>query len=295
MRTTWTLALPATALAVLMSGCTQEKADALTAAVNTYEQQANQALTAYEDLFHDYRTLPKPPQTELFEQAYAAVRQNGIGAVKFEDALSNMGQLSNDKADQAVTASFDKLRYAYAQFGRAYAALPQGNVLGSGYVACGRGVLARLTKQLVNFASDVDSTPLYPATLRFEFAEFKQAANKGDAQKDNARKLYERFYTNLTAYEDKHRAALDATLAAVDQGRRLDQLLAHYNDVTLTSILGVAQQGVSYAGTLKGVDATRAANRLKQIKADMDQDPYWSRLESIPLNQVSDCKLGTAN
>lgn len=277
--------------ALPMSGCTPDKAEALLTAIKAFESQSNQALTAYEDLFKEYRAVKRESQDELFNQAYEAVNQQGAKNVTFAQAVSNVGQLEDERASSRIEDEFQQLKSAYALLSSAYESLPQGSLVGAQYVSCGQMAVAKLTKQLVNFSTDIDQSPLYPNALRQEFAEFKVLATQGDAQKEKTKQKFDSFYAGVAAYEEKHKDALGKTLAAVEQGRKLNQLLAQYDAATISNVLGVIQYGFSFAGTLQGIDLSKTAAKLKVIKDEMEKDDYWKRVESIPLSSVAECKI----
>jgi len=278
-------------LSLLLSGCTPEKAEALLTAIKAFESQSIQALDAYESLFKEYRAIKMESQDELFTQAYEAVKQQGVKNTKFEIAVSNVGKLESERASTKIENEFQQIKSAYALLSSAYESLPQGSMLGAQYVSCGQTAVAKLTKQLVNFSVDIDNSPLYPSALRQEFSEFKALAIQGDAQKDKTKQKFDNFYSGVAAYEEKHRTAMKLSLAAVEQGRKLNALLANYDEVTISNILGVVQYGLSFAGTLKGIDVSKASASLKTVKEEMDKDDYWIRVESIPLSSIAECKI----
>jgi hypothetical protein len=275
----------------LMTGCTPEKAEALLTAIKAFESHSNQALAAYEGLFKEYRTLKRESQDDLFIQAYDATNKQGVKYVTFGEAVANVGQLESAKASSQIENEFLQLKSAYSMLSSAYESLPQGSLIGAQHVSCGRKAVAKLTKQLVNFSSDINKSPLYPAVLRQDFAEFKALAVQGAAQKDGARKKFDAFYSGVTEYEKRHLEAVTKTLAAVEQGQRLNQLLAQYDAVTISNILAVIQYGFSFAGTLNGVDISKSSARLKDVKDNMEKTEYWKWVESIPLASVAQCKI----
>ncbi|TJZ67450.1 hypothetical protein [Chitiniphilus eburneus] len=275
------------ALALPLAACTPEKAEALVAAVKAFEAKSNEALDAYEALFQDYGEIRNESQDVLFQQAYAAVAQRGAGSPSFSDAVQMVGTLKSTRQNTTIENEFREIRTAYMLLGSAYDSLPQGSALGARHVSCGRSAVAKLTLQLVNFASDVDQDPLYPTALRETFAEFKKVAAKGD--QSLAQRQFDRFYTGVAGYEARHAEALRLTLAAVEQGRKLDGLLARYDDVTLSGLLGAIQYGFTFAGTLKGVDPATASSRLQATKAELDASPYWQRVEAVPLASIAEC------
>lgn len=278
-------------LSLLLSGCTPEKAEALLTAIKAFESQSIQALDAYENLFKEYRAIKMESQDELFTQAYEAVKKQGVNNVTFDQAVSNVGKLESERASTKIENEFQQIKSAYALLSSAYESLPQGSIIGAQYVSCGQTAVAKLTNQLVNFSVDIDSSPLYPNALRQEFSEFKALVIQGDAQKEKTKQKFDNFYSGVAAYEEKHRVAMRLTLAAVEQGRKLNALLADYDNATIANVLGVIQYGFSFAGTLKGIDISTASARLKAVKEEMDKEDYWKRVESIPLSSVAECKI----
>ena len=276
---------------LLLAGCTPEKAEALITVIKAFESQSIQALDAYESLFKEYRAIKVESRDELFTQAYEAVKQDGIDIFTFDKAISNIGKLESERASTKIENEFQQIKSAYALLSNAYESLSQGSMIGAQYVSCGQTAVAKLTKQLVNFSVEIDNSPLYPNALRQEFSEFKAFAKQGDVQKEMTKLKFDNLYSGVAAYEEKHRAAIKLTLAAVAQGRKLNTLLADYNKATISNLLGVIQYGFSFAGTLKGIDVSNASASLKSVKDEMDKEDYWKRVDDIPLSSVAECKI----
>jgi hypothetical protein len=275
-----------------LAGCTPEKAEALLTAIKAFELHASQALSAYENLFKEYAAVRKESRDELFDQAYGAATTLPAAEMTFDRFIKNVGQLGADRIETRIEKEFQELKASYALLSGAYQSLPRGSLLGARYVSCGRMAVAKLTQQLVNFSVDVDANPLYPIALRQEFAEFKALAKQGAAQKEKAKQKFDSLCAGIAAYEEKHKAAIALTLAAVEQGKKLNELMARYDSMSVTEILGVVEYGLSFAGTLKGIDISQVSASLKTAKAEIEADAYFQRVASIPLVSVAQCKDG---
>jgi hypothetical protein len=212
-------------------------------------------------------------------------------ASTFELAVKNVGQLDNVRADNKIKKEFYELKSAYEKLSNAYASLPRGSLMSAKKVACGQRIVAKLTKQLVNFSSDIVESPLYPNAARQEFSEFKELVAKGALQKDTARKKFDAFYSGVIEYERRHLDAIDKTIIAVEQGRRLNQLLENYSSINVSGVLSIIQSGFSFASTLNGVDVSKSATVLKKIKNDMEMSEYWKLIDSIPLTSIAQCNI----
>lgn len=275
-----------------LTGCTPEKAEALLTAIKAFESKSNQALDAYEQLFKEYTALKKESQDELFAQAYSAA---GTTSASFDDAVSIVSQFESKKANTRIENEFLQLRAAYSMLSSTYESLPQGSLIGAQHVSCGQTAVAKLTKQLVNFSSNIDQSPLYPIAVRQDFVDFKTLAGEGDAKKETAKQKFDAFYSGVAEYERKHNDAIAKTLAAVEQGKTLNQLLAKYDAVTVSNILGVIQYGFTFTSTLNGINISKSSARLKEVKDDMEKNDYWRRVESIPLASIAHCKIQPAD
>lgn len=274
----------------LLVGCTPEKAEALLTAIKAFETQSNQALTSYEELFKEYRKLNIETQDELFISAYEGVNQQGVTNSSFQQAVDNIGKLKTTNSENKIEREFLELKSLYVTLSNTYTSLPQGSLIGAQYVSCGQNAVAKLTKQLVNFSSEINNSPLYPIALHQDFSEFKNLAVKGSSNKDAARKKYDAFYSGIHNYETKHADAIAKTLIAVELGQQLNKLLAKYDEITISSILEVIQYSISFSGTMNGVDISQSAARLKVISGEMDKSEYWKRIETIPISSVTQCQ-----
>jgi hypothetical protein len=271
-----------------LSGCTEDKAQALVTAIQSFESQSVLALNAYETLFKEYGTLEAPPPEEQFAQSYEVVGKYGKDALKFDEFVAQVGSLARQRRLNAIEQEFEQLKASYSLLRSAYESLPAGSLLGSRYAACGQAVTAKLTDQLANFSLDVSRSPLYPMSLRSQLAQFKSFAARKD--KENARKAFDALVAGINRYEAQHEDAIRLSLAAAEQGRKVSSLLARYDAVSVSDVLNVLQSGLAFAGSLKGMDVGDAVTRLGNIKQEMEKSPEWQRAKDIPLVTLAECQ-----
>lgn len=277
----------------LMSGCTPEKAQALLTAIKSFESKSIQAINKYEHLFKAYRTLKKGTKDELFDQSSKAVQTHGIGAVSFDQIAANLSNIKQKEQYIGIEKEFYEIKAVYAAIRSAYASLPQGSMLGTDYVACGQNIVATATNQLTNFAININRSPLYPMALRKEVANYKFLAANNKIS--DSRLVFNEIAVAFAQYDKQHEEAIKLTLAAVEEGRKVYTLLADYNTVTVSQIMGVIHFGFSFFNSLDGIDLAEAMTQLEAVQKELDASAEWHRIKEIPLSNVIECALETKN
>ncbi len=272
-----------------LTGCTPEKAEALLTAIKSFESRSLQALDAYEQLFKDYHKLTKESNDEIFQQTAAAIREHGAEVVTVDGMISTLSPREAKAGDRAVEREFYDIKTVYISLRNTYESLPQGSLLGAEYVSCGQDVVAKATNQLVNFATNIEENPLYPFSLRQQVGEYKNLVKNN--KNDEARLVFNQIAEAIVRYDEQHEKALKLTLAAVEDGRRVHQLLGSYSDVSVAEILGVIQFGLDFLATLDDVDVKNISAKLASIKTEMSLTPYWQRIESIPITKFENCDV----
>ncbi|GAB7127690.1 hypothetical protein JCM19000A_21970 [Silvimonas sp. JCM 19000] len=281
--------IPALLCAALAgTACTQDKANAVLATAQSFAATAQQALDAYAQLFAQYNAPAPTTADAQFKLLYSAVASRGMQAAQFADAVGTLGQLQPAAAQQHIQQRFDQLGASYRLLAQTYQNLPQAAWAGASAVACGRQAVAHLTGQLADFASDLNAHPLYPLQLHLQFSQFKAAAVAG--QQAQARTQFDQLAQGIAQYEQQHLAALKLTVAAVEQGRQLDQLLARYDTLTLGDAIAGLQRGMALTAGLHSASAASTSARFEQVQADIAADPAWQRAAATPLIAGSACK-----
>ena len=149
-----------------ISGCTPEKAQALLTSIKSFESRSIQALNTYEQLFKEYRTLKQDTKNEVFEKTGAAIRKHGKDAVTLDGLAEDLSNIKRKEQYSSIEKEFYEIKAVYAAIHSAYSSLPQGSMLAASYVSCGQEIVAKATNQLINFAVNINESPLYPMALR---------------------------------------------------------------------------------------------------------------------------------
>ena len=279
-------------LTATLAGCTSEKAEALLTSVKAFAASSSEAIDSYESLFQDYRNIGFGSPDQKFNGAYAAIAKYGVTDVTsdYNNAVRSISSLKPFESGNAeVRSNFDELRASYSLLADSYASLPQGSLLGATYVPCGQLVVSKLTQQLVNFANDIDIKPLYPLEARQNYEAFVALASQG--KKELAKQKFDNFYSKIHDYENKQTEAKRKTIIAVEQGRRLYNLLGSYSSVTLSNLLGVVDSGFMLANSLRGVNLSAASSQLASVQREMDGSDAWKRVKELPLGSISSCSI----
>ncbi|MCP3667218.1 MAG: hypothetical protein GY696_32780 [Gammaproteobacteria bacterium] len=273
---------------LVLSGCTPEKAEALVTAVKSFESKSLQAIVAYEKLFKNYRKLERETNDQIFDQSSSAITTHGKQAVTVDSMISALSHRNDIQGDRSIEREFHDIKIVYASLRNTYESLPKGSILGAEYVGCGQDIVAKATSQLINFSVDINTNPLYPISLRQNVAKYKILV--ASEQPKDARLVFNEISTAISNYDEKHEEALKLTLAAVEDGIKVHQLLGKYSDVSISDILGVVQYGLDFLGTLNGIDVADATAKLTSIQKELGSKDYWKRIESIPVADIGNCK-----
>jgi len=272
-----------------LSGCTPEKAEALLTAIKSFESKSQQAIGAYEKLFKEYRKLERETNDQIFEQHVVVIEEGQGSSVNVDRIVSELSLREANKGDKTIEKEFYDIKAVYASLRSAYESLPKGSILGTEYVNCGKDVVAKATSQLVNFSMDVEEDPLYPISLRPKVAKYKYLVK--NKKKKEARILFNEIVVIINQYDAQHENALKLTLAAVEDGKKVHQLLGKYGEVSVSDILGVVQFGFDFLGTLKGIDVAGATAKLQSIQTELGGKNYWKRIEAMPIEDIGNCKM----
>jgi len=272
---------------LFFAGCTPEKAGALLTAIKSFESKSLQAIGVYEQLFKDYSKQERETNDHIFEQSSAAIIKYGLGAVTVDDMISVLSLRQDAQADRTIEKEFYEIKAVYISLRNAYESLPKGRILGAKYVGCGQDVIAKATNQLINFSINVSTDPLYPIALRKKVAYYKKLV--ANNKKKEARLVFNEIAATIVKYDEKHEEAIKLTLAAVEDGIKVHQLLGKYSDISVSDILGVVQFGLNFLGTLQGVNVTEATAKLADIQKELGEKEYWQRIESTPIAKIENC------
>ena len=283
--------LRSVALVILfgISGCSPEKAEALLTSIKAFESKSLLALDQYELLLRESDDGIPKTMNDAFSRTVDAIENGNLDAVNLNSILPYFSTRTNNQSDSKIAREIAQIRVVYSSIRESYESLPQGSILGARYVPCGLNVVARATGQLINFADILDKSPLYPDYIRLQISEYKILVQNGDLRA--AREQLEVIAQNIKIYDEKHNQTIRLTLAAVEDGRNVYELLESYNQVSVTDILGIVQFGLDFLGSVRDVDVSRAVSRLESIEAEFGDDGYWQRVREISITDLTSCPL----
>ncbi|MBE9030150.1 hypothetical protein IQ266_10455 [filamentous cyanobacterium LEGE 11480] len=277
-------------------GCTRGKANALVLAARSFEVNSLQTINAYDQLFREYKSLKRDTEDEVFRKSSSAIRESATNE-KTSDLKKRLIQALSNRAYEMKAGEFEKefddIRLVYTSIRDTYSSLPDGSILGARYVVCGRGVVAKATNQLINFAKRLDSRPLYPLSLQKKVAEYKNAVVQD--KEAEARLLFKDIAASIASYDKKHEELMQLTVIAVEDGARLYELLENYNSVSASEILSLVQENLSFIGSLQGLDTGAAKLRLENIERKFESERYWQRIKDKPIIELSKCDVKLEN
>lgn len=272
-----------------ISGCSPEKAEALLTSIKAFESKSLLALNQYELLLRESDDGIPTTMNDAFSETVGAIKDGNSDDVNLNSILPYFSTRTNNQSDSKIAREIAQIRVVYSSISESYESLPQGSILGASYVPCGLNVVARATGQLINFADILDQSPLYPNYLRQHVSEYKILVQDGNDPEARAKLAV--IAQNIKIYDEKHNQTIRLTLAAVEEGRNVYELLESYNQVSVADILGVIQFGLDFLGSVQDVDVSQAVSRLESIETEFGNEDYWKRIKEIPIADLTSCPL----
>jgi hypothetical protein len=274
----------------MLVGCTPDKAEALLAAVKVFRASSEKAILAAKSVVvTESSSAGRLSSDEIFEVMYAAPRRDFGESLEILEAQTSLGDQS------AAATEYDKaLRNTsntLAMLSRAYASLPNGSFVGARYVGCGKFAVRKLTTDLLALGNSVanPAATVYNAKLQAQWGTFQALASSGN--KVAAKVEFESLLAGIRQDKEARKEVLLAVLEAVENGKKLHEVLDDYNTISVASILRSAQHALGYVNSLEGLGLTDQISELNIIQAGIAADPRWAHASSISLGSLAKCPL----
>lgn len=283
------------AAALLLAGCTEEKAAALYTAAQAYKRQADDALDAFEKLIVQASLAPEVSAKDA-AQIYLRTQVNAYAGAPAEAKPGwrpNVEHLRialgdeqfRQRLEDAVAREFRATRLIHEDLAAAFALLPDAVYLSGQPVRCSEQLVAQLTRQFAD-----NATLLSGNTVKFinraERANTQLAAAIRNAGSEGDRQLA--LKALIEVLEEERRLNQDAiakSVAAAEAGIKLQALVSDYDKVTLKDILAFAREISPLVEAFDGKGAADRLNaRIDTVKARLESDARLQRLAARNLN-----------
>lgn len=285
MRTLPVLLL-ACCLAVLLYGCTEEKATALQVAAKQFNNEAQAAIDLYESFCI---ATVATPQESLEEKAADIIEQ--IKKEKKRITAKSLNRMmdtgfENLTAIKTLETAFDNLRIQYSKFYSMYHTLEKGSYFASDQVKKGEHLAAKLTLQLISFAKKLSSTEGYMYTgKRMLVIEQINAArdNKDDTELTYAVKA-------MLDIQSQERTAKEAIitqlLKASEAGKVVTESIKQYSSLSANDILDAINASLGLFDTYgkTNTEINSMLEKYGKYAETVRKDPYWSAILDMKFN-----------
>ena len=281
------LTLVAVGLAALLtSGCTPEKAEALKVAVTQFRSQATQALESIQTILKEGVEMPPWDLAKLTEDLRnAKFTVEMLKQIIGEDDLTQASSSAYDKA-------MDDAQQAYLELERIFESLDRGYLFAAGSVEKAQRHAVRLTTQMIGLAQMLNDGRI-PVQFNARHLLLVEQIRRDNhiEDPDLRQKSLESSAQQLLALRDDERAARQKAivqcLKAASKGRAAIDLIRNYKSMSLRDILSLAN------GALTGVDAiagqpTETAALVKKftaVQTAIESDPYWGPLLKLEVTK----------
>jgi len=270
------VALP---LIAALSGCTEEKAQALLNSALDFQAKSSQTVDALEELFLASVTNPmQRTQADLVNDARAAAKKLAASGTSVTlqqvTGILSLNRL-REQGNEKIRKELGTVRTHSERLALALERLPRGRLfVDESTIACVAEVAARLTLDMATYGERLATTPIPLETpIRQRFGEFKRAAKANDGAKQT------QTLNDLAAVLDEqdrlNKQAIGRALVAAESGAALVKAATDYNTRTLADILSLAQEALDVANRANVFDTARINTRLGKIRTDLSTDPYW--------------------
>lgn len=277
---------------IVLSGCTEEKAQALYSATKSFQLEANRAIDGYEALFVAAAKRPETTEQERINKFLEQARAKG--QVEAKDAINHLDLKQKDTAIATMIAEdLSEIRIYYDEFKGSLERLPQASFLARSQVACAAEITVRLSMSMVNYAENLRAKPVRLIRRENDYTNaLNQAIQlKNTSEQVRATKLLIDLANERFDLTDR---AIRQSLVAAETGARVADLARRYEELSVGDVLALINKGLEIANSVKGVDLDVTLQRASDLKAKLENDKHWKEILAIKFgSDGSPCKPST--
>lgn len=287
--------------ALVLSGCTEEKAQALRAAAQHFDAQVQTAVNALTALYKFEATpsglLDDNADSDILAQAVA----KGLPPDEF---LKLLNLPYRQEARLALVDTYYKGFSAhYGAWNKSLNDLPRATLTAARLVPCTADYGALITRDLAKVAGTVRALPDKPFVALDEITGKMNAiahqlkteearTGGGDA---NRKALLREQFTQLksratTLNQQRHtlaETALTQLATAITAGDQAIALARDYDRLDVATVLALINDGMIQANVLAKGGLRDTLETLALFDAKLQSDPYWQRIGALQLTDIA--------
>ncbi len=273
-----------------LSGCNENKAQALQSAAVQYRDQAVRSLAMTANGIRAATAMPISTPGQLASKLKPL--NQPIDAETLDFLLTGEAELAH-AADEA-TRPLDDLRDRVAAFSAIFDNLPKGSYLATDEVKRAIPVALRMNQSLLDMAQQIETGTIRITdnARRIEIIEDTNAAiaMTAGARRDQALQRAARSMIELATYERRMRADASASLLqAAEIGNTVIGLARNYDQVSLRDVLSAMNDALTLAGRISPESSSiqQSLARLQGATKAWEDDPILKPLldQQITHNQ----------
>ncbi len=268
------------AFALLLQGCTREKAEAIKVAAQTLRAEAVAALDQLRSILRGNTAMPPQDNDKLAED----LRQEEAFSIEMLENLLTEGEIGAEEA-AATDAVLQRIEIHYVAFAEMFDELERGHFFASDAVRAAERHAVNLTVQMITLARMIEEKKIPVKLNAKRILLVEQIQRHNTIPDENLKRQHLKAATQqllaLAAEERQLREeAIMKCLKAAEAGRLLTRLIREYRTLSAEEILRLTQQSLGVAAQLSGQnpDVVGALERFKAVETRIKEDPYWSQL-----------------
>lgn len=267
---------------LVLSGCNQEKAEAVKVAAENFRSDAIVALGAMNYLFAQNVSVVRLSTEEEIESVV-----NDLNSIEnVDDINSTLLDFWSDEANigkeskSSINSEFENLKSQYYRFEAIFSSLEKGSYFAKDAVKKAEKYAIDLTLQLINFSKIIRHNDFRFAARRVLLIERMKVARAetNEGLRMELLKKVAREFVELRLEEQKAKdETIRQCLKAAESGRVVAELIKDYDKMNVSDILSTIKSSMNFAAEITGgnENITGLLTKFEGVESTIKDDPYW--------------------
>lgn len=288
---------------LMLSGCTPEKAGALSNAAVQFKVKSLEAVGAILLLMD--KELESPPRTnsEINEEFVKKILELEDGTLITSYAVKTAIDPYSAPLDKEILREQEKfknkLRKHYIAFADIFEDLEGGSFFAKKAVKASAPHAKKLTLQMAALAKSISSNP--PILVQYRNAITVEIENvledkelKEGEKKSRLIALKEKWDLILAKELDLQRSTVEKCLEASLLGMQVCRLIDKYDTLSLDDIHFMVNMVINEAGAISGKDLSNLKLKSENIFAKIESDPIWKGMTDVALEEANNAMANSS-
>ena len=282
---------------VMLSGCTPEKAAALSSAATQFKEKSLEAVDAIASLM-DKELEPPPRSNSEINEEFA---KNILAVSDDKEITTFIVELANDPYSVVLDDDYkarrkkfrNNLRKSYIAFANIFEELEGGSFFAKKAVKASAPIASNLTLQMAAYAEAITNNP--PKLLQYRSAKVVEIAEaKASTTLDSGAKKSRLFALNeeynaiktleLELQKSTVKKCLDASLLGMYVGRLIDE----YEKLSLKDLHYITGRVLTEVSSITGEDLSKLKLKSEEVFAKIESDPILKDMADMALEEANE-------